>query len=567
MTRDEILSQNPISTFLERQGINLKGNPPKQHCTRCPLIQHKPMHLCVDVDIEKQVWFCNDCKIGGSVIDWLIHQTGKTAGEILISLDPGSNGKVSRIALKSPTVGGQRTNAPNQSVGLPEATTIQAAYSYVDENGNELYQSVRYPAPPPKNKHFKQRHMGRDGKWIWNMDGVTRVLFQLPQVLLAQEVVISEGEKDCLTLGKHGFVATTNVGGAENWLPAYDEALVDKDILIFFDNDDAGRRHVDKVIASLRDKVNSIKKIQVPLIFKDVSDFLESFSSIDTGKSALLELISSTPHLLKPPPIYSISEMEAEYSNYLDHSAEHQYDLHKFLPSLGRLVGEPLESGELVLIVGDTGIGKSALLQALAKCSSPLPTLFFEMELPLTLLFQRFVQMELGCFARDVALEYRNDRQLRANYPGLKHIMVCPESGITIPQIESYIVKSALKFGKSCAVVCVDYVGLISGPGKSRYEQISNSAEQLKVIAKRTNTILFVASQVSRPEDKKASKKIRLHDAKDSGALENSAGLLLGCTRSEDDKMIIEVLKNTKGKSNVEITVKFDGARMQITEL
>jgi replicative DNA helicase len=95
--------------------------------------------------------------------------------------------------------------------------------------------------------------------------------------------------------------------------------------------------------------------------------------------------------------------------------------------------------------------------------------------------------------------------------------------------------------------VMVDYVQLIRGAGKSRYENMSMVAEELKVIAKATNTILIIASQIARKEEG----EIGLHDAKDSGSIENSCGLILGAWRDSEDKnrMMLKVLKNTKGQS------------------
>jgi replicative DNA helicase len=117
-------------------------------------------------------------------------------------------------------------------------------------------------------------------------------------------------------------------------------------------------------------------------------------------------------------------------------------------------------------------------------------------------------------------------------------------------------------------VVFVDYVGLVRRPGsRSRYEAISDTAEQLKIIARRTNTILIVASQIGRPNDRKQSLNVRLHDARDSGALENSAGLIIGCCRPAKDEIHLGILKNTKGITTTEdIICDFDGPKMRITE-
>ena len=115
------------------------------------------------------------------------------------------------------------------------------AYDYTDESGKQLFQVVRYKVSPPKNKTFYQRHEGESG-WIWNMKGVRRVVYHLPEVIAAETVIITEGEKDADKLVSLGFVATTNVGGAEKWRPEYSEVLRGKDVIIIGDNDEQGER-------------------------------------------------------------------------------------------------------------------------------------------------------------------------------------------------------------------------------------------------------------------------------------------------------------------------------------
>ena len=67
---------------------------------------------------------------------------------------------------------------------------ITATYDYTDEDGQLLYQVVRYVP-----KDFKQRRPDGAGGWIWRK-GDRQVLYHLPEVLEAPIVFIVEGEKD-----------------------------------------------------------------------------------------------------------------------------------------------------------------------------------------------------------------------------------------------------------------------------------------------------------------------------------------------------------------------------------
>lgn len=86
-------------------------------------------------------------------------------------------------------------------------------YEYTDENNKPLYRQIRYY----KNEHksfYSEKYV--DGKWEKGIDGVERVLFNLPRIKDAiskgEKIYFVEGEKDALTLQGKGKVATTIAG-------------------------------------------------------------------------------------------------------------------------------------------------------------------------------------------------------------------------------------------------------------------------------------------------------------------------------------------------------------------
>lgn len=438
---------------------------------------------------------------------------------------------------------------------------IEKIYSYTDALGRELYQAIRM-----KPKSFRQRH-GKDGKWIWNMDGVERVLYRLPEVMKSESVWIVEGEKDADNLAALGFCATCNVGGAGKWLDGYTEVLKGKDVVICGDNDEPGQKHVELVFESIAEKARSVRVIKLPGGHKDASDFISA--SPTTAAQDLKHLAADTvPHVGGiRMPIYSMADIEPSYHRLVTQPDDQRIDLGNWLPSFRSRI-RPLTPGSLVLIQGDTGIGKTNILQSIAEAFQSVYTLMFEMELPKEDMFERFCAARLGVEARQVENEYRDygmngPATMTKMFPKL---FICPESKLTIERIEAIVLKSELKMGCKPMIVLVDYAQLITGKGQSRYERASSVAEGLKVLAKETNTVVFVTSQIDRGSAKDGENG--LHSAKDSGSLENSAGLVLGVDRNFDDKylMQIKVLKATKGGTGLVIDCDFDGARSRITE-
>jgi DNA primase len=154
----------------------------------------------------------------------------------------------------------------NQEAASPRR--IHATYDYTDENGDLLYQTVRY-----EPKGFAQRRPNGRGGWVWKK-GPRQVLYHLREVLQAPIVFVVEGEKDVETLRGRGFVATTNAGGATaRWLPQYTEALRGREVILIPDNDAPGRKRVLDIARALLGNAQRLVVLELEGGSKDVTDW------------------------------------------------------------------------------------------------------------------------------------------------------------------------------------------------------------------------------------------------------------------------------------------------------
>ena len=538
MTLDDFKSANRIEDVLAAKGITLRGKAAK-----CPF--HEDRNASLSVDVAKQLWNCHAGCGGGGVIDLLAKYEGKDPGAYIRSLD------LEKLA------------TPKPSFKAQASSKLVKVYSYTDEIGRELFQVCRY-----EPKTFKQRHSDGKGGWIWGMEGISRVLYRLPAVASADTVALCEGEKDAEALVALGYCGTCNVGGAGKWLDGYTYTLTGKNVLIFGDNDEAGKKHVELVFDSIAGKVKSAKLIELPKQFKDVAELVASFKDNDSAKQEVERLVSAAIPFVGgiKMPLFTMAEIETRYSAYTRNLSENAFELSKWLPSLSRV--RPLVPGDLAMIVGNTGIGKTALLSSLILAAKPLPSIMFQLELPEEIMFERFVAAANQSDAREVEKAYaRGDSAGTAvlDYH-FRHILFCCEPRKTVEDIERHITRSELKFGQRPRLVVIDYVQLIAGKGASRYDKASQIAEDLKIMAKATKTIVVIGSQISRPPDD--DPVIRLHDAKESGSLENSCGLVIGAWRDKKDSELLNlrVLKATRGGAGTDIQCNFNGPQMRITE-
>jgi DNA primase len=162
-----------------------------------------------------------------------------------------------------------------------EDSRIVATYDYTDEHGNLLYQIVRHHP-----KDFRQRRPDGCGGWIWRK-GSRQVLYRLPEILEAAIVFVVEGEKDVETLRSHGFVATTNAGGAKApWLDDFTEALAGREVILIPDNDRPGIERTARIARSLLHRVTRLAILELEGA-KDVSDWFEK----GHGELELIELL------------------------------------------------------------------------------------------------------------------------------------------------------------------------------------------------------------------------------------------------------------------------------------
>lgn len=148
-------------------------------------------------------------------------------------------------------------SAPKRTLKIVES------YPYTDADGRLLYEVVRL-----EPKDFRQRRPDGTGGWVWNMKGVGRVLYHLPDVLAAVNngvpVFIVEGEKDAAALADLGLTATCNPAGAGKWRDLYNAHLRGADVVIIADKDEPGRRHARQVAEALDGVARRVRVVELP---------------------------------------------------------------------------------------------------------------------------------------------------------------------------------------------------------------------------------------------------------------------------------------------------------------
>jgi len=318
---------------------------PNPHHTKPPRDVRYGTNGSVSVNLDTGQFYDHEAKVGGGVIDLIRHKLGlDQAGAISFLRSKGflPNGSAPRQSWsrQKPAPSAAPSRSPQLSVVPAAPKRIVAEYDYTDENGEPIFQAVRF-----EPKTFSQRRRHNDG-WVWSinagevmrrgpgrdwfkfsevkfanwpegkervhLEAARPVLYRLPELLAAikggRKIFFVEGEKDADNLREFGLVATTNPMGANKWEPEYTELLRDAaEVIIIGDNDEGGRKHVELVAGSLHGVVKRIRVLDLASAWAecpqkgDISDWIEAGGTYDKFK----ELVTALPEW-QPPDVEAL---------------------------------------------------------------------------------------------------------------------------------------------------------------------------------------------------------------------------------------------------------------------
>ncbi len=291
MNKETVLQTLDFNAFYREYMPSLTGGP--QAAAHCPFPEHEDRRASFSVNLDTGLYNCHGCGRKGDVFTFYQDLKGVDFKKAL-----------KEIA---------------ESVRLTESKgerRLIKTYDYCEEKGDLLYQVCRF-----EPKDFRPRRQGPDGKWMYNLEGVRRVPYNLPQLLNAQNVIIVEGEKDAENLKAilssiDDIAVTTIHGGAKAWKKEYADFFKDKRVAIIPDHDRPGLEYAETVARSLHGTASLVKIVELPGLGDikekhglDVSDWIElcrkDGKTDGEIKEELTELIKTAPEWVPSSTINS----------------------------------------------------------------------------------------------------------------------------------------------------------------------------------------------------------------------------------------------------------------------
>lgn len=260
--------------FLNAFNIDKKiGNEYYAHCPAHE-DEHASLHILVKQDGTRLV----NCKCGCNTSD-ILAAVGFNTSDLYA--DSGTND--SSTATK-PSWKSKYEYGLSKSHG--QGVHIVDEYKYLDESGKYLYSKLRIEGGNLSEKMITFAVVDEENdSYVSGSKNIEQTLFRLPEVISAvkdgKTIYITEGEKDVLTLEKHGYVATTS-GSAGSWKDEFAEYFMGAEVVILPDKDKSGQKYANTIKNSLKNYAFAVKIVTVGENDKeDITDYLNNGHSID----------------------------------------------------------------------------------------------------------------------------------------------------------------------------------------------------------------------------------------------------------------------------------------------
>lgn len=310
---------------------------------------------------------------------------------------------------------------------------------------------------------------------------------------------------------------------------------------------------------------------------EDVEGVIHRFDSVIT------ELITTAS---KHEPVSFHDAVEGAIKSIT--SPDHSVATKTGFSNLDRHIGGGLHPGDLVIVAGRPGMGKTAfllnLLINIARKDNAAPCAMFSLEMPLLQLATRVLCTEASLKMSDVRSGnitpdgWSNLTDAATNLSNVR-LWIDDSSGISIQELRSkirHIKRRARKDGidKQLCVVGIDYLQLMRGEkSQNREQEVSGITRALKALAKEENVCIVVLSQLNREVEKQSGRRPQLKDLRESGAIEQDADMVLFLYRAgyydadEDQKEAEIIIAKQRNGETMTVKAFWDAIRMRYTDL
>ena len=317
-------------------------------------------------------------------------------------------------------------------------------------------------------------------------------------------------------------------------------------------------------------KRKALERIQIAaqtLANDDLSD-----SDVSEARDALTDALRASDQ-----PIDVIADSALDFLDSIDEGSAIGKPIPTGLSDLDEMIAGGFRHGQLVVVAGRTGGGKTsfALQVATKQAENGNAVLVVSLEMPKPECIARMLSQMSGIASSSIINKELDDQQRRKVVEAQSRLAgivlgIDDNAKRTIDEIEANAADFKRRNGLD--VLVVDYIQIIKPHGKveerHRAEVVGAFTRGLKVIARSLNCVVIALAQLKRNDDEKA--KPKLSELRESGSIEQDADIVMfvhGCNtgRIEKHNASIIIAKQRSGPQS-EVIVDWCGLNTSFSD-
>jgi replicative DNA helicase len=202
---------------------------------------------------------------------------------------------------------------------------------------------------------------------------------------------------------------------------------------------------------------------------------------------------------------------------------------------LDRLLSGGLRDGQLIIVAGRPGMGKSTLAMDIARHACVhlgLPGMFATLEMSNTELMMRLISAEAGIPLHLLRTGKLREEEWARVGDRIGLVDDAPLLMFDDPDMNLGILRAEgrrMKATRGCRLIVVDYLQLMSTGRRTegRQQEVADLSRGLKLLGKQIGCPVIGVSQLNRGPEQRQDKKPSLGDLRDSGAIEQDADIVI----------------------------------------
>lgn len=412
------------------------------------------------------------------------------------------------------------------------------------------YYNLKRRSLPPASKQFKRFTGGKS------------VLFNLDAIKEHKTIIITEGEKDALTLLQHGY---TNVLGTTTGAGSFSPGWIDdleyvEKIYLVYDSDIAGVRSVKKVAEMLG--LERCRHVQLPS--NDVNDYFvrdggtkEEFDKL-LRKSRSFEVDS----ILSLSGTFDALEESLFFEQTIDNKIKTPW------PTVNNMLGGGISPGDLIIFSARPKTGKTTLCMNIVHetMRNMIPALMYCLEMRPEKLLKKLISIHRQVDEREITevdlVMSRFRLENRPLYFGHAH------TALNLDMVVEILKQATRRYG--IKLVIFDNLNFLTRAAYDVTKETGNVTKTFKLLAEELGIAIILIAQ---PRKTNNNKMLTSEDLKDSSSIhaDGDAVVFLHRKMTADRKLsnicTFIVDSGRYVESGASCSLMFDGAKSLFTEI